>query len=79
MLITINIWNLFLTFNYVKHYRLCENLRSTFLVKSKILDHGKPSITNKTIIPIINQEQNFVFRYHLNTQEFEQITPNKKG
>jgi len=31
------------------------------------------------IIPIINQEQNIMFRYHLNTKEFEQITPNPKG
>jgi len=36
-------------------------------------------LTNKMTISIINQEQNIIFKYHLNTLKFEQITLNPKG
>jgi len=64
----INISNLFLTFKYIKHYHLGQMLRSTFQSNLWIKIMNKDSnFNNKMTTPIINQEQNIINKYHLNT------------
>jgi len=67
MLTTINIWNLFLAFKYVKYYHLGQMLRSTFQSNLRIKIMIKQVLKNKMTILIINQEHNIMFKYHLNT------------
>jgi len=67
MLIAIDISNIFLAFKYVKHYDIGQMLRSTFPVKFKDQNHDNSSVKNKMTIPIINKEENIMFKYHLNT------------
>jgi len=64
----INISNLFLVSKYFKHYHLGQMLISTFQsnLRTKIMNKDS-KFKNKMIIPIINQEQNIINKYHLNT------------
>jgi len=76
----INISNLFITFKYVKYYHLGRMLTSTSQTNLRIKIMNKDSnFKNKMIILIINQEQDIINKYHLNTQKFEHITLNLKG
>ena len=47
----VNISNLFLAFEYVKHYHLGQMLRSTFQSKLRIKIMNNSSFENKMIIP----------------------------
>jgi len=57
---------------------IIDEVKTLKILSSQIYD-SRSRIRSKTIIPIINQEQNIIFIYHLNTLEFEQITLNPKG